>query len=335
MELDLVKALSVRILKTTVWPGTNGSGSQTSVSGQTRRERLSEMTKSETKQISRRTVLELSLAGAAGLTAGTGFAFGATEAAVSLETEFRSHFGQLGYKTTEPLGLLTGDSFNGGLRYDETLEVPVSGNSLFVQPASRLEDIARRNETGVLALFTICGIRQSAPLEQGSLFAALLSFLVENAKLDPARMVFVSTDVFTPFAEANDMVRAGRTFLRPMGEARADGDGSGYFAPKGHPAGPGYPTVSIHYPLGVGVEDGLAYPPVGHLEIAEIGITASGQAKSAAEVGGIGLERIAFAASGVMPSFEDSRQDLLDRLKAEAERDGKPLPPGYEIFAEQ
>ncbi|WP_298987299.1 hypothetical protein [uncultured Roseibium sp.] len=291
------------------------------------------MTKSKTKQISRRTVLELSLAGAAGLTAGTGLAFGATEAAVSLETEFRSHFCQLGYKTTEPLGLLTGDRFNGGLRYDETLGIPVSGNSLVVQPAARIDDAARHQEAGVLALFTICGLRQSEPIEQRSLFANMLNFLVEKARLDPARLVFVSTEAFSPYAETNDMVRAGRTLLRPMNEAKAAGDGSGFFAPKDHPAGPGYHSVSIHYPLAARTSDELVYPLAGHLEIADIGFTPPEQPESALELGGIGLERLAFAATSVMPSFEDSRQDLLDRLKAEAERDGKPLPKGYEIFA--
>ncbi len=287
--------------------------------------------------ISRRTLLEFSLAGAAGLAvgpvAGASPARATPSAADVLKNDFAATFGRLGYEAVEPLGLITGEAFNGGLRYDESRPDYPAKDILFVQPAARIGDAGGRDLPGVLALFTICGLRRSDPAQPGELFGQMLAFLQERLKLDPERMVFVSTEVFAPYGEQFETVRAGRFVKRSTEEAMSAGDGSGYFAPKDHPAAPAFSTVSIHYPLGEAAGDGLSYPPEGHLEIAEIGLTPLDGGTGEAEVGGFGLERLLMASGQPAPDFEESRQALLRRLEDEASRTGRKLPSGYDLFA--
>lgn len=293
--------------------------------------------------ISRRHLLELSLAGAAGLAAGPGRAFaaaqGAGPAVGKLTLDFADHFHTKGYVLAEALPLITGDSFNGGLRYDDSRTVPLGGKSAFIQPAVRTADLAHRGEPGVLALFTICGLYQPAPSEPGVLFDDLLDYLVERAGIDPQRVIFVSTEVFAPYGEKHEAVRAGKTLLRPREEAMAAGEGSGYFAPAEHPAKPAYDTVSLHYPIdGLTSAPGIDTPLDGYAEIAEIGITpldGTGPGTGTSpETGGFGLERVIMAGNGLVPDFEASRRALLQAIEKEATRDGKDLPPGYHLFAE-
>lgn len=52
-----------------------------------------------------------------------------------------------------------------------------------------------------------------------------------------------------------------------------------------------------------------------------------------AEAAGIGLERVAIAEDKPIPDFEESRLNLLRIIEDEARREGKPLPPGYAMFA--
>jgi len=293
--------------------------------------------------MSRRHLLELSLAGAAGLAAGPGRAFAAAQSAAPtvdrLMLDFADHFHTKGYVLAEALPLITGDSFNGGLRYDDSRTVTLGGKSAFIQPAARISDLAHRGDPGVLALFTICGLHRPAPAEPGVLFVDLLTYLVERAGIDPQRLVFVSTEVFVPYGEAHDAVRAGKTLLRPREEAMAAGEGSGYFAPAEHPAKPAFDTVSLHYPIdGLTRAPGIETPLDGYAEIAEIGITpldgTRTDTETGSETGGFGLERVIMAGDGLVPNFEASRQTLLQSIEEEAARDGKTLPPGYHLFAE-
>ncbi|MHA7777093.1 hypothetical protein [Roseibium sp. M-1] len=287
--------------------------------------------------LSRRHLLELSLAGAAGLAAGAGAALAAQQSAAPvadrLLLDFADHFHARGYAVIDALPLITGDGFNGGLRYDDSRMEALGGKSVFIQPAARTADMTHRGEPGVLALFTICGLHHPAPAEPGQLFGALLTFLVERAGIDPEKLVFVSTEVFAPYGETHDAVRAGKLLLRPRSEAMADGEGSGYFSPAEHPAKPAFDTVSLHYPLTGLTAPGVETPLDGYAEIAEIGITALDGAETGPETGGFGLERLVMAGGGPVPDFEASREKLLRLIEQEAERDGKDLPPGYHVFA--
>jgi len=281
--------------------------------------------------ISRRTLLELSLTGAAGLAAGRGLAVAAPDGTETLAADFEVYFDTLGYRPLPPLDMITGESFNGGLRYDDTrLDNPANA-TLCLQPSARIGDIAERGKPGVLALFTICALRQPEPAAPGMLFGQILDFLVSGRKLDPERMVFVSTEVFEPYGEQYGTVRAGQFLKRSTDEAMAAGDGSGYFGPRDHPARPGFATVSIHYPLAGAVGSGLSYPPEGYQEIAEIGISPL-EGAGGAEVGGFGLERVVLAEGGAIPDFEQSRLALLQLVEDEAQSSGKDLPPGYDSF---
>jgi hypothetical protein len=288
--------------------------------------------------MSRRHLLELSLAGAAGLAAGPGSAFAAAQSAAPvadrLLLDFADHFHARGYALAEALPLVTGDSFNGGLRYDDSRTEPAGGNSVFIQPASRVADIANRGQPGVLALFTICALHQPAPSAPGVLFGELLTYLVERAGIDPERLIFVSTEVFAPYGETHAAVRAGKTLLRPREEAMAAGEGSGYFAPAEHPARPAFDTVSLHYPIVGLTAPGIDAPLDGYAEIAEIGITPLDGTGAGPETGGFGLERLVMAGDGLVPDFEASRQKLLQLIEQEVEKSGKALPSGYHLFAE-
>ncbi|WP_269580691.1 hypothetical protein [Roseibium sp. Sym1] len=282
--------------------------------------------------VSRRTLLSMTMTGAAGL-ALTRHARAAAPTAATLAAAFTDHFGAIGYAWTDPLGMISGQSFNGGLRYDETRPEPVAGKSLFVQPAARVEDAEGAGTPGVLALFTICGLRVSEPAEPGALFGQLLTWLVEQRNLDPARLVFVSTEAFGPYRDRHELVRAGRIVQRDRKEAMAAGDGSGYFAPPGHPAQPAFETVSLHYPLPGTEPDDLAYPLQGYLEIGEVSITPLDRRAVGFEVGGFGLERLVMAEGGVAADFEASRRALLRLIESEATASGQPLPEGHGLFS--
>jgi hypothetical protein len=162
-----------------------------------------------------------------------------------------------------------------------------------------------------------------------------MDFLVSQEGLDPEKLVFVSTDMFRPYRDRFAAAKAGRFIERSREEAYATGDGSGYFAPKGHPLAPSYPTVGVYYPdpRDVAAVDDLAYPPAGHIEIAEVGISPLDQAATTYEGGGLGLERLAMAEGEDIPDFEETWLNLLRVIEDEAERTGKPLPDGYTKFA--
>ncbi len=120
----------------------------------------------------------------------------------------------------------------------------------------------------------------------------------------------------------------------PSEKAKAEGDGSGFFAPKGHPYAPQEATVGIYYRLPdarSGAE--LSYPPEDHIEVAEVGIAPFGGDPNRPQGAGIGMERVAMAEGEAIPDFEETRLNLLRIIEDEARRTGKDLPPGYTMFA--
>jgi hypothetical protein len=284
--------------------------------------------------LTRRRVIHLSAAGAAVLTVGSRFALAASAPADDVRDNALRYFGGHGFAETPPLEMITDSAFNGGLRYDETTPNPPSAPTVTVQTAARVDDIAERERPGVLAAFTIFGIALPGTAKPGLLLSSVMDFLMTERKLDPGRILLVSTEYFRPLVDQVDGIDAYRMFERSAEEAKAAGDGSGFFAPKGHPYAPQEATVGIYYRL-PDAEEGaeLSYPPEDHIEIAEVGIAPFGGDPNRPQVAAIGMERMAMAEGEAIPDFEETRLNLLRIIEDEARRTGKDLPPGYTMFA--
>lgn len=280
--------------------------------------------------IDRRRLLGLSAAAATTLTLGRGSALAIPTATDEVRDSALSWFPTHGFGSIPPLDLMTGDAFNGGLRYDETGSEDPEQPWMRLQPAARIEDIAERDRDGVLATFNIIGLSHSEP-DEDAIMPAVLRFLIDERNLDPANMLFVSTEAFRPYLDRIDEVSADRFLERPLEVAQAMGDGSGYFAPRGHPNGPAFPSVGLYYPVpGATPKGDPVYPPPGYIELAEIGLAPNAGGGTLA---GLGMERIAMAEGGDVPDFGETRLNLLRLLEDEAERTGRPLPEGYTQFA--
>lgn len=251
----------------------------------------------------------------------------------SLSETFLDHFSAQGFKALEPLSLLTDFGFNGGLRYDDTRADYPDGPSVCVQPSCRVDDIDKAGTPGVLALFNIMMLNVPDASLSASSAELMLEFAIEQAGLDPAKIVYVSTDLFEPYFSESTLMQKGRFIQRERGEAMTSGEGSGYFAPAGHPHTPSFPTASVHYPLGnTGLND-ASFPLPDHLEIGEI-ILEDRQAGRPGPVGcGFGLERLALATGRPVPDFTESRVTFLNLARQEAEQTGRKLPAGYEAYA--
>jgi hypothetical protein len=282
--------------------------------------------------LDRRQMMGLSAAGVAGVMVPSLPALAQSNAGTS--GKFLDHFSAGGFKTLEPLNLITGDAFNGGFRYDDTRASYPATSTACIQPACRVEDAANAGTPGVLALFNIMVLNVPKPSRPGEVLRQIVEYLVVDQNLDPEKLVFVSTEVFEQHLNQSDILQKGRFLKREIDVARAAGDGSGYFAPMGHPLSPSYATVSIHFPLDAGTSADLTYPLPGHLEIAEISLGEPGAAGVNSEIGGIGLERLALAQGKQAPTFNESRTALLETLRQEVARTGGDLPPGYSVFAD-
>ena len=293
---------------------------------------MADETKQRPKTLSRRNVLELSVGGAAAMVAGTRPAVAARPSVDEISESALAFFQERGHVPVPSLPLITGDDFNGGLRYDAFRSEAPPEPWVAIQTAARIEDIAERNRPGVLAGFTVVNIGFPMPAGSWSTLDVALDFLVEERGLDPERMVFVSTAILKPLIERFEPLRAGTFIERDITEAKAAADGSGYFAPSGHPYQPTLYTVGIYHPIGDAVTAASTYPLDDHIEIAEITVPPA-DAPRRRQGGSIGLERLAMAEGKPIPDYEESRLDLLRMIEEEAERDGKPLPPGIAAFA--
>ena len=119
---------------------------------------------------------------------------------------------------------------------------------------------------------------------------------------------------------------------RPLAEAMAAGDGSGYFSPKGHNLKPKMPTVSIHFITDGGPAGGRRYPLTGAIELAEFSLRVGPRRDSVVQEGAFGLERILMAQGKTVDDFEQSRRKLLRAIADEAKRRGVPKPDAFETF---
>ena len=284
----------------------------------------------------RRQFLQLA-SGVAAVAAGVSIGGGAAAAISDAEAERRallSYFAGFGYHEQPSLELITGHPFNGGLRYDETAADVVAGKTMRQQRCGRVEDIAKKDTPGVLAGFSIVAVRDDAPGFDGELLVIVLDYLVRRAGLPPSRLVLVSTEWIAAYRTHHERfgITVEQVIQRPSAEAMAAGDGSGFFAPKGHPLAPRIPTVSIHYVTDGAASAGRSHPVSGAIELGEVSLRAGPRRDMAVEVGALGLERLMMAQGKPVPSFAQSRQMLLAELAAEAKRRGMPLPEAHMAF---
>jgi hypothetical protein len=226
------------------------------------------------------------------------------------------------------LPLITGDnSVNGGIRFDDELAVVTSVSKWTLQRAARVGDIEHRMNPGVLPMFTIGGMISGDTNPQTKPFIhfdAALQFLIQVCGLPRESLSFTTSDVASQtfcgvVAEPGEpcippsLVTYGiaptSITYRPHAEAQAAGDGSGwFFDPRNHV---GVPTVSIEF-----TRDGLT------LELGEV-----------ARFGfGFGMERVQWAMSGAIPTWNQVLPTLLARIRAEARRAHVQLPAGYGQF---
>ncbi|WP_299472932.1 hypothetical protein [uncultured Roseibium sp.] len=279
-------------------------------------------------ELDRRRLMSLAAAGSLGMM----LPGPSANAAATSSTGFIQHFSNQGVQVLDPLPLITGVGFNGGLRYDDTRPSYPDASSMCVQPACRIEDGGKSSEPGVLALFHIMVLNLPGGAGPGDALGQLLGYLMDSVKIDPDKLVFVSTQVFDPYFNAEPLLQKGRFVKRDLSEAQAAGDGSGFFAPAGHPDTKGFATVSIHYPIGAGTTGELSYPLPGYLEIGEISLA---EPSSGGGVGGgLGLERLAMAMGAAAPTFSESRVTLFEKVGQEASKTGAEFPIGLEAFAE-
>jgi hypothetical protein len=245
-----------------------------------------------------------------------------------------SHLASLGHREQPGLDLITGQPFNGGLRYDETVAKAAPGKTMCRQFCGRVEDIAKKGTPGVLAGFTIVGFRNDAPTFDGELLVMTLDYLVRRAGLPPSQLVLVSTEWIAAYRSHHERfgISVEQVVQRDSADAMAAGDGSGFFAPKGHPLAPKIPTVSIHYVIDGGASTGRRYPVAGAIELGEVSLRAGPRRDVVAEVGGLGLERLLMAHGKPAPSFAQSQRRLMAAMAMEAKRCGVPLPEAYQAF---
>ena len=218
-------------------------------------------------------------------------------------------------RRARPASLITGQAFNGGLRYDEDLSA-ISAKTFVKQRIARVEDANRKSRPGTLPFFTVIGLDTSAPDLARTATELVLAYLTSVVGLDPARLRATTTmrsSTFFPIL-ANHGIAAAQVRLRPWDEAVKDGLGSGYYAPVGHPSNPGATSFSLEYVMPSGLD----------LEIAEI-THSDGNGRSG---GGIGVERVEMARTGQFPAWKSTLDALSQALQDEAQHTGASLPPG-------
>ncbi len=267
---------------------------------------------------------------------------GLTASAAEEAKTYYDYFSGLGYKAIKEADLITGDSFNGGIRYDEGHDFHADApngepNRWYVfQDCARVEDIAKRNQLGVLAYFHIIGCTNNTPTFRGEVLEQVVRYLVGPANLKPERFVVVGTERGEPFLSQLEPfgIKREQVVFRQLEEARSAGDGSGYFKPDGNPMGQEFHTLSFHYaPEGSDIPSERVYPLPGYLEIGEFAFEPRHDVRKESEAFGLGVERL-FMARGKSGSFERTRKLLLHKLKTEAKRREIPLPQAYHDFSE-
>jgi hypothetical protein len=240
----------------------------------------------------------------------------------NIKKEGIQYFLRKGYREVGELPLITNETFNGGLRYDEDMG-DVTGVAFRIQRCSRIEDLQGKGKRGVLPHFTMLAATASLTAKP-EFFSEVFEFLITVQHLDPKKMTITTTRLaegYTPLFKQWGILDQ-QIRHRDVEEAKSRGDGSGYFAPKGHPRCPGLPSFSVHYGLADG-ED---------IEIAEMSFPEK-KAEDSQAVSGIGLERLAMAEGLSAPTWEDALQKMHKHVGRELQERGGEAPQGYKHLA--
>lgn len=252
------------------------------------------------------------------------------KAHAKIQGAIADHFAKLGYQPRQPAPIVTRDeTFNGGLRFDDTGLLEKPGLMAF-QQCARLEDIDRKDRRDVLPLFHIFVGSKPLGLKSQQTVAQLLTYLTQSAGLDPARLAFVGTprlNEFLPQLESAGIEPIRQIFLRDDAEALATADGSGYYRFPGDPDAPTLPTAGIYYWIGNGSPRPItAYPP--SPDWTEIGEMSLDDDDSLAF--GLGTERLTLASTGLISSWQERLTQLMEYI--ENDSGGAEPPSGRALF---
>ena len=242
--------------------------------------------------------------------------------AAETQTEFEGYLQQQGLTESPTQPLISGIEFNGGLRYDDDPSTLTNANYL-KQIAARPEDVEKKDNPGTLPIFTLMGVPTTTPEQAVVATDLIMTYLTGTVGLDMDRLRVTTTDRSSQFFPQLDRygISNSQITLRPWDEAVADGSGSGFFAPAGHPGNPAVPSFSIEYMLSSGAR----------LELAEI-TYGDGTVPTA---GGIGVERVSMARNDVVTSWAESLPAFKSAVEESVAATGAARPAGYYAILEQ
>jgi hypothetical protein len=238
---------------------------------------------------------------------------------------------QKGYTKIAAASIISGIDYNGGLNYDESISNNDPDQSKFVfQPSSRVEDIANKLKPGTLPIFTTLGFSWPLDSDITDVTTLVFDYLINYVRLDPSKLRVTTTALAEPLFTLFDSygVSLSQIRVRSLKEAMAAGDGSGWFAPEGHPDAPAFATYSVEYVLSQTKEKqkkGDVASTIYEIELAEIGLNND----FAFLAGAIGVERVTMARNDKAMYWDDYLPVFRHAVLAEAQREQKQLPLGY------
>ena len=252
------------------------------------------------------------------------------------------YFKTKGFTLVPKHSLITDHDFNHGLRYDDEPIEELNGKWMRLQDCGRVEDISKLDNFGVLAYFHILTLADYKPKFQGEMLSEVLFYLINEAGLDPRKIVLVSTDWINHYKSHinNFNIDSNQIILRPYREIIAKSDGSGLYSVKDHPYSPNYPTVSIHYISDYGRKTqgikikGNSNSSVTDLEICEISLNVGPNEKMNTEFAAIGIERLKMAQGHSLFSYEESKNQLISALEDESKFRQIDLPKAHTTFTD-
>jgi len=273
----------------------------------------------------RKLILGTAALGAAGTTLRAGLAANTVPSAAKAFTveDTKATLVQIytsrGFHQATALPIISGHQFNDGLNYDDIIPSGIKP-AFVVQPSARVEDVTKKDKLGTLPFFTILASSHATNASLAEQLKADIKLLVTDLGLKPQLLRITSTELIKPYLQL--FVDAGITEtqirLRPLEQAKKAGDGSGWFAPVGHPAQPSYSTLSVEYQMPDGAE----------LEIAEFGLSPT-QSEAGGVGIGIGIERLTMARNDTYLNWNDYLPAFKQAVESDARDNKKKLPPGY------
>ncbi len=247
-----------------------------------------------------------------------------------LQQSLVDQFSEMGYLPVGAAPIVTGEEFNGGLRFDETGLIEWPGQ-MTIQHCTRLEDIDKKERRDVLPLFHIFRCNRPYGFKPQQSLAQVLAYLTGSLGLDVSRLSLVSGPRLEEYGPVLKRVRieTGRqVYMRDEAEARANADGSGYWRFPGDADAEPVATVGIYCWIGDGPPRQITqYPP--SEDWTEIGEALLEDTDSLGFA--LGTERLTLATTGQMPSWQNQLPVLFEAIENDR-RDGE-VPSGKAYFA--